>query len=295
MTGFGISELNKNGLSIKVITKSLNDKYLSIKCKIPQNIPEYIAYKIEKHIPGLIRRGSVFVNLSIIDKRDIPHYYDKYNNDMNKYLEYIQEIRKKYDINTYITISDIIQLQKLHDSPTDDIYSSNEFQELLLDLVDKSIKNLIEERQKEGDDLEEFFIKSINKIKISLSTIELSLPEFIQDIKIKLMKFFDEIIPSNLNMQKHDKEKFLTEFSYFFEKSDITEEIVRFKSHLRKFQELISITDEPVGLSMGFVIQEMQREISTISAKYNNISVFPEILKIKEEIEKCKEQAFNVE
>ena len=292
MTGFGIAELTKNGIDLKVTVKSLNDKYLSVKCKIPKEFPEYISYRIERMITELLRRGSVFITVYMIEKKEIIQKKLLKDDLIKNYLDQIKVISKKFDLKPNISISDIFSLEKVYKSPIEE-YDPQEFLELILDLVKKAVQKLIEVRQKEGEDLEEFFIKSINRIEISLSTIELSIPNYIQELKTKTSNRIEKILENYI--KKIDEDKVISEVTYLYEKSNITEEIVRFKSHLNKFWEIISIKDQPVGLSMIFVIQEMQREISTISAKYNNISIFPEILKIKEEIEKCKEQAFNVE
>lgn len=292
MTGFGSEELNKNGLNLKITARSLNDKYLNIRCKTPPDFPEYLSYKIERMIPKLLSRGTIYITLFMINKKEkLPEVLLK-EDLLKQYFDFINEVSKKYAIKTNITISDIFNFEKLYQSPIEE-YDSEEFLELVLELVKKAVNKLIEVRQKEGEDLEEFFIKSINQIEVSLSAIELSFPDYLQELKMKTKSNIEEILKNYL--KKIDEEKIISEIKYLCDKIDITEEIVRLRSHLNKFRELISIKDKPVGFSLIFVIQEMQREISTISAKYNNISVFPEILKIKEEIEKCKEQALNVE
>ena len=292
MTGFGSEELNKDGLNLKITARSLNDKYLNIRCKTPPDFPEFVSYKIERMIPKLLSRGTIYITLFMINKKEkLPEVLLK-EDLLKQYFDFINEVSKKYAIKANISISDIFNFEKLYESPTEE-YDSEEFLELVLELVKKAVNKLIKVRQKEGEDLEEFFIKSINQIEVSLSAIELSFPDYLQELKMKTKSNIEEILKNYL--KKIDEEKIISEIKYLCDKIDITEEIVRFRSHLNKFRELISIKDKPVGFSLIFVIQEMQREISTISAKYNNISVFPEILKIKEEIEKCKEQALNVE
>ena len=292
MTGFGMEELTKNGIDLKVTIKSLNDKYLSVKCKITQGFPEYISYRIERLIPEILSRGSIFINVSMNVKKEVLQKQLLENELINNYIEQIKNISKKFDLKPNVSISDFFNLEKLYKSPIDE-YDSEEYLEMILDLVKKAIQKLIILRTKEGADLEEFFIKSINIIEVSLSSIELSIPDYLQELKTKTNNSIETILKNYI--EKIDKDKIISEITNFYEKSNIAEEIVRIKSHLNKFREIINIKDQPIGLSMIFVIQEMQREISTISAKYNNISIFPEILKIKEEIEKCKEQAFNVE
>ena len=292
MTGFGTSEYSQNDLDIKVTVRSLNNKYNSVKCKTPSNFPKIISYKIEKMIPKLIKRGNIYIDISINDYRDrFPNLNAKYNL-IEKYVDLLNQIKEKNSIKSEITISDILNMGNIFESPTYD-YDTQDFLELILNLVEKAVEELEKVKKSEGDNLEEFFIKSINKIEVSLSTIELSIDSFKEELKMKTKKHLEEL--NDIDFGESKEKKFLAIISYFVEKYDITEEIVRLKSHIKKFREIITGDNEPVGLSLLFVIQEIQREISTISAKYNYMPMYPEVLKIKEEIEKCKEQALNVE
>lgn len=292
MTGFGTSEYSQNNLNIKVTVRSLNSKYNSVKCKIPRNFPQLISYKIEKIIPTLIKRGDIHINITISDYRDkFPNLNAKHNL-IEKYVNLLEEIREKNNLDSKITISDILNIGNIFESPTYD-YDTSDFLELILNLVKKAINELEIVKKSEGDNLEEFFIKSINKIEVSLSTIELSIDSFKEDLKLKTKKRLEKL--DDIEFGESKDKNFLLIVSHFIEKYDITEEIIRIRSHIKKFNELITGDSEPIGISLLFLIQEIQREISTLSAKYNYVSMYPEILKIKEEVEKCKEQALNVE
>ncbi|MBC8313095.1 MAG: DUF1732 domain-containing protein [Candidatus Cloacimonetes bacterium] len=292
MTGFGTSEYSQNNLNIKVTVRSLNSKYNSVKCKIPRNFPQLISYKIEKIIPTLIKRGNIHINITISDYRDkFPNLNAKHNL-IEKYVNLLEEIREKNNLDSKITISDILNIGNIFESPTYD-YDTSDFLELILNLVKKAINELEIVKKSEGDNLEEFFIKSINKIEVSLSTIELSIDSFKEDLKLKTKKRLEKL--ADIEFGESKDKNFLLIVSHFIEKYDITEEIIRIRSHIKKFNELITGDSEPIGISLLFLIQEIQREISTLSAKYNYVSMYPEILKIKEEVEKCKEQALNVE
>ncbi|MBL7107711.1 MAG: DUF1732 domain-containing protein [Candidatus Cloacimonetes bacterium] len=292
MTGFGTSEYSQNNLNIKVTVRSLNSKYNSVKCKIPRNFPQLISYKIEKIIPTLIKRGDIHINITISDYRDkFPNLNAKHNL-IEKYVNLLEEIREKNNLDSKITISDILNIGNIFESPTYD-YDTSDFLELILNLVKKAINELEIVKKSEGDNLEEFFIKSINKIEVSLSTIELSIDSFKEDLKLKTKKRLEKL--ADIEFGESKDKNFLLIVSHFIEKYDITEEIIRIRSHIKKFNELITGDSEPIGISLLFLIQEIQREISTLSAKYNYVSMYPEILKIKEEVEKCKEQALNVE
>ncbi|HOQ79967.1 MAG TPA: DUF1732 domain-containing protein, partial [Candidatus Cloacimonadota bacterium] len=103
----------------------------------------------------------------------------------------------------------------------------------------------------------------------------------------------EQLLKESLN---EDLEKrLMLELALYFDKNDVTEEIIRIKSHLDKFEERLNGDGIDAGKSLNFIFQEMQREINTISAKYNETTAFEHILRIKEEIEKCREQIQNVE
>ncbi len=296
MTGFGVAEYNKNDIYLRVSAKSLNDKYLNIRTRLPYEFPEYLSYKIEQFIPEFVNRGGINVIVSMKDSRNDIANIDFDDEHIKKILNKLNKLKSNLGFNTTISLSDLMTLQKMENSPIDQYYLSDEFQKVLFDTLKKALKQLVDERKSEGDHLEEFFIKSINQIEVSLNTIEHSIPEYLEELKIKVRNICKEIThDEDINLSKFNEEKLLSEINYYIDKSDITEEIVRLKSHLKKIRKVITVKNKPIGLSMIFVIQEMQREISTISAKYHNVSIFSDIINIKEEIEKCKEQTLNVE
>jgi len=296
MTSFGVAEYNKNDIYLRVSVKSLNDKYLNIRTRLPYEFPEYLSYKIEQYIPEFVNRGGINVLVSMKDSRNDIANMDFDDEHIKKILNKLNKLKSNLGFNTTISLADLTTLQKLENSPIDQYYLSDEFQKVLFDTLTKALKQLVDERKSEGDHLEEFFIRSVNQIEVSLNTIEHSIPEYLEELMFKVKNICKEITSDEeINLSKFNEEKLLSEINYYIDKSDITEEIVRLKSHLIKLRKIITITNKPIGLSMIFVIQEMQREISTISAKYHNVSIFNDIISIKEEIEKCKEQALNVE
>ncbi|MBN2018315.1 MAG: DUF1732 domain-containing protein [Candidatus Cloacimonetes bacterium] len=296
MTGFGVAEYNKNDIYLRVSLKSLNDKYLNIRTKLPYEFPEYLSYKIEQFIPKFIKRGGINVIVSLKDSRNSVANIDMEDENIKKLLKTLVELKSKTGIEAAVSLSDLMTIQKMESSLIDPFYLNDEFQKLLFDTLNSALEHLIKERKAEGNHLEEFFITSINQIEVSLNTIEHSIPEYLQELKVKVQNICRDITSEDdINLSKFNEEKLLSEINYYIDKSDITEEIVRLKSHLKKLRNLINVNGKPIGLSMLFMIQEMQREISTISAKYHNATIFPDIINIKEEIEKCKEQALNVE
>lgn len=291
MTGFGSAEYHKDGLQLQVTAKSLNSKYLSVKCKSPDGFPEELSYKIENLVPQYIKRGCIFLKIKVTFNQNKHTPGIEINHKLvETYIKLLRDLIERYSLSSDIKIADILALGNIFTSPTEK-YNLPNFQELVLKATVEALLELNKAREQEGKAMEEFFIKSINKMEISLGSIELAVPKFLAELKGKTKKAIDELIKG----VPIEKEQLALQISTFIDRSDITEEIVRLKSHLKKLHELISTKGETIGHSLGFVLQEMQREIMTISAKYNYAPMFPEILKIKEEIERCKEQALNVE
>lgn len=294
MTGFGSSIEKINGIKYRITIKSINDKFLRVKCKIPEDFSEYLSYKIEKIIPDFIEKGGIYIKIVKIDKEQSITDFDAIKEKLAQYLDFFKQVSAERSFSLNVSINDLLSIESRLDSPIMEL-EDEESIKTVLQKVKKVLKLLIIERQREGDNLEEFFIKSINQIEVSLSTVELSIPKYLEKIKKHVDDKLNEIYKYDTSLNKFNEDKIIKEISYYYDKSDITEEIVRLKSHLNKYHQMLSIRDEPIGNSMMFTIQEMQREISTISAKYNNPEVFSDILKIKNEIQKCKEQARNVE
>ncbi|MEA2103800.1 MAG: DUF1732 domain-containing protein [Candidatus Cloacimonadota bacterium] len=294
MTGFGSLVEEINGIKFRITIKSINDKFLTVKCKIPEEFSEYITYKIENAIPNFIDKGRVYIKIQQIDQNQNIQDYNEIKERLEQFSNIFKEISKENFIKPNVSVRDLIYIQNSL-NPSIAKFETDEFINEILKTVKKVVNKLIIERKREGDNLEEFFIKSINQIEVSLSTIQLSIPKFLVDLKRKVNEKLNELYKYDTELNKFNEDRIIKEITFYIDKSDITEEIVRLKSHLDKFHQLITVTDEPIGDSMNFIIQEMQREISTISAKYNNPDVFSEILKIKSEIQKCKEQARNVE
>lgn len=291
MTGFGSAECHRDRLQLRVTAKSVNSKYISVRCKTPNGFPEELLYKIEKLVPKYINRGCISLDIAIIPNRDMSVPEIEINQRLaGTYIKLLRDLIDCYNLSSDIRVADILNLGNIFVSPTDE-YDFPDFQELVLKVVAEALVKLNKARLEEGKSMEEFFIKSINKMEVSLGSIELSVPKFLNELKTKTKMTIDNFLKGALP----DKEQIALQISTFIDQSDITEEIVRIKSHLKKLRELMSTTEEPIGRPLGFVLQEMQREIMTISAKYNYAPMFPEILKIKEEIEKCKEQALNAE
>jgi len=169
----------------------------------------------------------------------------------------------------------------------------DEFKNVFEETIRKALQDHKNMAEKEGDKMEEFFVSSLAKISASLSTIENEFPEYKNDLFNKYKTQISDLLQEATD--EDSERRILMETAIFIERSDITEEIVRLKDHIEKFRHNIAPNRDLAGKSLNFILQEMHREINTIGSKFNSNKVFSQVLAIKEEIEKCREQVQNVE
>ena len=280
MTGYGKTtfELDKSSLTIEI--KSLNSKNLDLNSRITSTLkPKELI--IRKLLSEKLKRGKVDFNL----------YYDSNNNlkksSLNTKLirEYIAELKN-------ISPGPEIELLKIASKMPEAILSEkiaeneNDWPTILKN-INLTIEKIIEYRKYEGKSLEKDFKIRIDNIEKLLNEIELIDSVRLENIKSKINRDL-----SKLKLE-FDNNRFEQELIYYIEKLDITEEKVRLKNHLIYFTENLN-TSNSNGKKLGFISQEIGREINTIGSKANNAKMQKIVIQMKDELEKIKEQLLNV-
>ena len=267
--------------------KTLNNRYCDIIIKNYSQSLE-IERKIEKLIKEKIFRGKV--NILIKAESYSPEEEKVILNEdlFNSYYEAAKALKEKYkfkdeiDINSLIKFKDIFQVVKEEES--------DKMWPLIEEAANKAIDSLVKMREKEGKILVKDIKKRIKKIEKLMDKIKkcskLSLQNYKDNFLIKIKE-----LTNGLDV---DEGRIELEAAIFTEKSDITEEIVRIKSHLVQLSELLE-SNEPIGRKTDFIIQEINREVNTIGSKNNNLEINPLVILAKSELEKIREQARNIE
>ena len=287
MTGYGVGKIKKVDKECLVEIKTLNNRYCDIIIKnYPQSLE--IERKIEKLIKEKIFRGKV--NILIKAESHSPEEEKVILNEdlFNSYYEAAKALKEKYkfkdeiDINSLIKFKDIFQVVKEEES--------DKMWPLIEEAANKAIDSLVKMREKEGKILVKDIKKRIKKIEKLMDKIKkcskLSLQNYKNNFLIKIKE-----LTNGLDV---DEGRIELEAAIFTEKSDITEEIVRIKSHLVQLSELLE-SNEPIGRKTDFIIQEINREVNTIGSKNNNLEINPLVILAKSELEKIREQARNIE
>ena len=285
MTGFGKSEVIIDELQINVEVKSLNSKFLDLSLKLPSAFKN-LDLSVRSFVKEYLKRGKIEVMIHyekkeaskkiIINKDQLINYY-------NQLSEVSNELKLKIDsdlIGYALKLPEVIQHKK--DTVEED--SNGE----ILNAVKEACKDLNSFRKKEGNALNKELVKYVNSILESLKEINQYEKERLPKVRDKLKKAIDEL---NLKSQV-DEKRLEQELIFYSEKLDLTEEKVRLKEHCNHFID--STKELNSGKKLGFISQEMGREINTLGSKANNISIQKIVVGMKDELEKIKEQVLNV-
>jgi len=285
MTGFGKSEVTIDELQINVEVKSLNSKFLDLSLKLPSAFKN-LDLSVRSFVKEYLKRGKIEVMIHYEKKeasKKIIINKDQLINYCNQLSEVSNELKLKINndlIGYALKLPEVIQHKK--DTVEED--SNGE----ILNAVKEACKDLNSFRKKEGNALNKELVKYVNSILESLKEINQYEKERLPKVRDKLKKAIDEL---NLKSQV-DEKRLEQELIFYSEKLDLTEEKVRLKEHCNHFID--STKELNSGKKLGFISQEMGREINTLGSKANNISIQKIVVGMKDELEKIKEQVLNV-
>ena len=280
MTGFGKSESLLFSKNISIEIRSLNSKNLDLNLRLPNTLKEFEPLLREK-ISKKLKRGKIDFNLTIenLNETNLNQINKTIIEDYINQLQQINKSEKTELLKIAIKLPDSIKIKKQK--------LENNFVTKIISLSNKVIDQVIKFRIKEGGSLKKDFnlrIKNLNKFLNKINNYDLNRKE---KISSKLKK-----IINTLNIEI-DKNRFEQELIYYIEKFDINEEKIRLESHLKFFAETLK-NEKYNGKKLGFISQEIGREINTIGSKSNDLLIQKIVVEMKDELEKIKEQILNV-
>tara|TARA_B100001059_G_scaffold183475_1_gene184854 strand:- start:1563 stop:2408 length:846 start_codon:yes stop_codon:yes gene_type:complete len=280
MTGFGKSESLLFSKNISIEIRSLNSKNLDLNLRLPNTLKEFEPLLREK-ISKKLKRGKIDFNLTIenLNETNLNQINKTIIEDYINQLQQINKSEKSELLKIAIKLPDSIKIKKQK--------LENNFVTKIISLSNKVIDQVIKFRLKEGGSLKKDFnlrIKNLNKFLNKINNYDLNRKE---KISSKLKK-----IINTLNIEI-DKNRFEQELIYYIEKFDINEEKIRLESHLKFFAETLK-NEKYNGKKLGFISQEIGREINTIGSKSNDLFIQKVVVEMKDELEKIKEQILNV-
>lgn len=286
MTGYGRDERTNKNFLIKAEVKTLNSKFLDFSPRLPKEL-SFKEAEIRNLVTESLKRGKVVLNLEFaivdsnestaqIDEQLFKAYFDKFSSLAASVKGNDSDLVK-----LALQAPDVIKQQEL--APDDLPWKT------ILECLTSSLNQCIKFRQDEGATLEGKLKEYISNIYDGLKAVEDADDTRAENIRGRIQKNLDDI----KDKVQIDENRFEQEIIYYLEKIDITEEKVRLKQHLDYFTEVLS-KDDVAGKKLGFIAQEIGREINTIGSKANDAAIQKTVVMMKDELEKIKEQTLNI-
>ena len=296
MTGYGKSELNLKNANITIEVRSLNSKQVDINIKMSSAYREK-EMALRKLLSEKLQRGKIelsiwressesskkhTLNTELIKQyyQEILHLKDDLNLKNNIWGTNFYRLNQVEIIPTLLKMPEVMKKQEEH-------LSEDDWEEISTGIND-AITNILQFRLDEGEKLEKDIRKRIDIIAQLLKEIAPLAKKRIQKVKSNLQDKF-----TKLDFKKIDANRLEQELLYYLEKQDITEEQVRLDAHLQYFLQTMKTTS-PNGKKLGFIVQEMGREINTIGSKSSDAEMQKIVVQMKDELEKIKEQLLNI-
>lgn len=285
MTGFGRAEQTVNEKTFLVEIKALNGKQLELQLKLPPLLRPY-EFEIRNTLQEHLVRGTIdcFINI----KQNGTTKPVTINTDLIKaYYKQIEELAGELSIDTNSVLSALLRLPEVV-TPTNDVLNENDYEEFNKVLI-AALNNLNQHRTEEGNGLEKDLIKRIDNIKEQEEAILLLEP----NRKKRIVQEINQLLEKNVGKENIDNNRMEQELIYYMEKIDIHEEQIRLRQHCEYFKSILQEPEEGKGKKLSFILQEIGREINTTGSKAYDAAIQKCVVKMKDELEKAKEQVLN--
>lgn len=289
MTGFGRGSFTDESLAIAVELKTVNNRFLDVNMRLPSEM-QALESNFKRLISARLSRGRVEVNVQY--DREEAVVYELNRPLIEGYLRAIKEMQDEFalsgepDLNVVARLPNVLLTKK---AELEDAFSTAAENALNLALDD-----LEQMRESEGAMLQAEVSQRLDEIEKRLLPIEAEAGTIGEEYRLRLTKRIGEMLAKSESQIEIDQGRLAQEIAYIADRSDISEEIARLRTHIEHFRTIMS-EEKEVGKRLDFLTQELNREANTITSKTNNMSVKENALQIKSEIEKIREQVQNVE
>jgi uncharacterized protein (TIGR00255 family) len=286
MTGYGIAVFDSGNTKYTVEIKSLNSKFLELGLRIPKSFSEK-EFQLRNECNKQIERGKVNLTINVeqadttitaagIDKELLRHYYEQLKSVSAELDEPAGNL-----LQLALTLPEVVKYEE-------ETVSEEEWK-IVERTFQQALANFQKFRADEGNVLEQDIKQRIQIILKNLELVEVEEPKRVPLIRERLNQFLEEAV----GREAIDQNRFEQELIYYIDKLDITEEKIRLKSHCDYFLETLK-NEDANGKKLGFISQEIGREINTLGSKANDANIQKLVVGMKEELEKIKEQLLNV-
>ena len=286
MTGFGRAEQTINDKTFLVDIKSLNGKQFDLQLRIPSILRPF-EFDIRRILSDGLSRGTVECSISLKDAGGARPV--TINASLAKsYYQPLAELAKELKLDTDQLLSTLVKLPEVI-TPSSETLSENEWEGFQA-LLKQALANINKHRTEEGAVLEQDLLLRIKNIVNLQDAVTKQEPLRQQKIKDGLIKLLEE----RVGKENYDANRLEQELIYYIEKIDISEEQIRLKTHCDYFKAQLNEAEESKGKKLSFILQEIGREINTTGSKAYDATIQQNVVMMKDELEKAKEQVLNV-
>jgi len=286
MTGFGRAETQNEDVVLSVEIRSVNSRYLDFSPRLPKTLMPF-EDEAQRLVKGKCIRGRVSVSAKIEKKPGVRNGMTLNHEKLAEYMAVVKEIQDSSNREDLPSIGDILRLPEIFAG--DDNQEENSLKELFLESLDNAITELNLIRAEEGKNIAEDFASRLKFMEDVTTSIQQSADQSRSD----LVQRYQQKIKDLLADVSIDESRLCQEAAILAEKRDITEEMVRLRSHIDLFKSYMD-TSQNEGKKLNFLIQEMGREINTIGSKTDVIELSHLVVDLKDELEKIREQVQNI-
>ncbi len=289
MTAYGRADLDFEGSLLLAEIRSVNNRYRDIIFRIPRNF-QTLEEELKKLVASRVRRGRIEVSVQMEGNGDNPPYELELNGPLvDSYIRIIDQIKERFGIEGDVRVDTVCQLKDVIVArpETPDV---DKMMPGFVAVIEKVLDSYDAMRAREGEALEADFRTRLATMRGYVVEIENRIPEAAAHRAQRLK----ERIAAVVGDMDIDEARVAQETAILAEKADVTEELVRIKSHLDQFETYLS-WDEPLGRRFDFLIQEINREVNTLSTKASDAFISGIAIEMKAELEKLREQVQNVE
>jgi uncharacterized protein (TIGR00255 family) len=289
MTGFGRAECQEGDYTYQAEIRSVNNRFIEITTRLPKAYVD-LEQPLKKLIKSHCSRGSINLSISLANSNEGSGEWEvKPNLSLaTQYIDALNQIRDslglqgEVDLKSVVGLRDIIKIEPVALDPAK--------KDLILNITTEALVSLQKMREEEGENMQKDLAQRIDAIESHAAEIESRHPEVIKEYQEKL----NERIKTLNEGVGLDETRLAQEAALLADRSDVTEEMTRLKSHLDQFRNFFA-AKEPIGRKLEFITQEINREVNTTGSKSSDTKVSNRVIEMKSELEKIREQVQNIE
>ncbi len=286
MTGFGRALVNKGSFRVSAEIRSVNHRFFDYSAYIPSAF-SHLDSDIRNFAQENLKRGKVTLNLSISNGTAPSEKLVLNEEKLKFYVQTLRKVSKRYKLAESLSADSLLSLPGILTVEKKEI--GNQFDTQVKSVVTKAVQALLKMRQKEGMALAKDLIKRAKSLEAAVLKIENTVKKTPVEYRAQLQKRL-EAMSDDI---KIDPDRLAREVAFYVDRLDITEEIVRERHHIDFFIKTVQGNKE-AGKELDFIMQEMQREINTIGSKSQNTLISEQVVYMKSELEKMREQVQNI-